>query len=91
MDDILKKTLRKEIQGLFDELEEVVNKYSGNVVYTMAVGFVEDETEVARKWNLAYGWNCKDEDEFAEFLTLQVEAFNSEGEADDWLSRLSLN
>lgn len=91
MDDILKKTLRKEIQALFDELEEVVNKYSGNVVYTMAVGFVEDETEDARKWNLAYGWNCKDDDEFAEFLTLQVEAFNNEGEADDWLHGLSLN
>ena len=92
MDDILKKAFRQEVQGIFDELENVVNKHaSGNVVYTMAVGYVEDETEDARKWNLAYGWNTEDDVEFAEFMTLQVEAYNQEGEADDWFSGLSLN
>tara|TARA_R100000030_G_scaffold62921_2_gene47683 strand:+ start:2497 stop:2775 length:279 start_codon:yes stop_codon:yes gene_type:complete len=92
MDDILKKAFRQEVQGIFEELESVVNKYaSGNVVYTMAVGYVEDETEDARKWNLAYGWNTEDDVEFAEFMTLQVEAYNQEGEAEDWFSGLSLN
>ena len=92
MDDILKKAFRKEVKGIFEELESVVKKYGRDtVVYTMAVGFVEDETEEARKWNLAYGWNAEDDNEFAEFMTLQVEAYNQEGEADDWFSGLSLN
>jgi hypothetical protein len=92
MDDILKKAFRKEVQGIFEELESVVKKYgSDTVVYTMAVGFVEDETEEARKWNLAYGWNAEDDNEFAEFMTLQVEAYNQECDADDWFSGLSLN
>lgn len=92
MDDILKKAFRQEVQGIFKELEDVVNKYSsGHVVYTMAVGYVEDETDEARKWNLSYGWNTEDDVEFAEFMTLQVEAYNQEGEADDWFSGLSLN
>ncbi len=92
MDDILRKSFRKEVQSVFEELENVVSKYgSDTVVYTMAVGFVEEETDDARKCNLAYGWNATDDDEFAEFMTLQVEAYNQEGEVEDWFSGLSLN
>lgn len=92
MDSILKKAFKQEVQDVFDQLEAIVEKYSSaGVVYTMAVGFVEDESEDARKWNLAYGWNCEDENEFAEFMTLQLEAYTQEDEASQWFSGLSLN
>lgn len=92
MDSILKNAFQQEVQEIFKELEALVEKYSASeVVYTMAVGFVEDETEDAKKWNLAYGWNCEDENEFAEFMTLQLEAYTQEDEASQWFSGLSLN
>jgi hypothetical protein len=92
MDSILKKAFQKEVQDVFDRIEDIVEKYSSTgVVYSLAVGFVEDETEEAKKWNLAYGWNCIDEEEFAEFMTLQLEAYSQEDEANQWFSGLSLN
>jgi hypothetical protein len=64
MDSILKKAFQKEVQDVFDRIEDIVEKYSSTgVVYSLAVGFVEDETEDAKKWNLAYGWNCVDEED----------------------------
>lgn len=92
MDSILKKAFQQEVEGLFEELEAIVEKYSSaGVVYTLAVGFVEEESEDARRWNLAYGWNCEDESEFAEFMTLQLEAYSQEDEASQWFDGLSLN
>ena len=92
MDDILKNAFREELDGIFVVLDELVKKYgSDTVVYTVAVGYVEEETEDSRKWNLAYGWNAADDNEFAEFMTLQVEAYNQEIEAEEWFSGLTLN
>ena len=56
--------------------------HSGALVYTAAFGFLEEEGETENRWSLAYGHNCKDLDEFEEFITLQVQAFQT-GEEED--------
>jgi len=95
MDDILKKAFRQEVEEVFERIEEIVNKYnhSGEIVYTAAFGMVEEEDEENRKWNLAYGWNCKDIEEYGEFMQLQLVAFTKEeeDEAQSWFDGLSLN
>lgn len=85
MDDILKKTMYKEVQGLLEQIEDVVNKYnySEEIVYTAAFGVLEEEGSSENRWSLAYGYNCKDIHELGEFLALQVEAYTRETESDE--------
>ena len=73
MDDILKKTMYKEVQDLLDQISSVVEKYnySEELIYTAAFGMLEEEGEMNR-WTLAYGWNCRDMDEFGEFMAYYV-------------------
>lgn len=77
MDDILKEAMRGELQDVFERIEEIIDKYKASVelVYTMSVGYIEEDTGGVQKWNLHYGWNVKDIEEFEKFMTLQAEAY----------------
>tara|TARA_R110002074_G_scaffold30333_3_gene86001 strand:- start:6359 stop:6637 length:279 start_codon:yes stop_codon:yes gene_type:complete len=92
MDDILKKTMYKEVQDLLDQISSVVEKYnySEELIYTAAFGMLEEEGEMNR-WTLAYGWNCRDMDEFGEFMALQIQAYTAEQESDEGFMEFSLN
>lgn len=85
MDDILKKAMFDEVADVLAQVEEIAEKYkhSGELVYSTAFGYLEEEGEEANKWSLAYGHNCRDTDEFDEFVTLQVEAFHRGREEDE--------
>ena len=84
MDDILKKAMFSEVADVMERIEEITEKYkhSGELVYSAAFGFLEEEGETENRWSLAYGHNCKDPDEFEEFMTLQVQAFSVNEEED---------
>lgn len=77
MDDILKKAMFQEVNVVLEQIEEIIEKYgySGDLVYTAAFGVLEEQGEEENRWSLAYGYNCKDDDEFTEFMSLQVKAF----------------
>tara|TARA_R110002074_G_scaffold170807_4_gene333142 strand:+ start:348 stop:626 length:279 start_codon:yes stop_codon:yes gene_type:complete len=92
MDDILKKTMFTELKDVLVEIEDIVAKYntSGDVVYTAAFGVV-DEGDESNEWALSYGWNCRDVDEFQEFITLQIEAFSRESLDEEIFPGISLN
>ena len=77
MDDILKEAMRDELQDVFERIEDIIDKYKASVelVYTMSVGYIEDDRGGVQKWNLHYGWNVKDIEEFEKFMTLQAEAY----------------
>ena len=86
MDDILKKAMRTEVSDLIDQIENIVEKYgsSNDIVYTVAVGFVEEQDEDMSNWSLHYGYNCKTMEEFQEFMYVQTNAFvMSEDEGQD--------
>lgn len=95
MDDILKKAMFQEVHGLMEQIEDICQKYghSGELVYTAAFGVMEEQGEVENRWSLAYGHNCRDNDEFTEFMTLQVKAFTEidEDEEPDVFTGYSLN
>jgi len=85
MDDILKKAMFSEIAGVMETIEEITKKYnhSGDLVYTAAFGFLEEEGEEENRWSLTYGNNCRDSGEFEEFMTLQFQAFQGAEEDED--------
>lgn len=94
MDDVLKKAMFTEVKDLMQQIEDVVEKYrhSGELVYTAAFGILEEEGEELNQWSLAYGYNCRDIEEFTEFMHLQVKAFTEIDEGPgDLLSQFSLN
>ena len=92
MDDILKKTMFEEIDSVFEQIEEIVDKYnmSGNIVYMGCVGLIEDESDDVHEWQVKYTWNVRDRDELEEVLHLQAEAF-IQSEVDDPLDYLFMN
>lgn len=92
MDDILKKAMFEEVAEVMEQIEGIAKKYkhSGDLVYTAAFGFLEEEGETENRWSLAYGHNCRDHMEFDEIMTLQVQAFENE-QGDAFLSGLFLN
>lgn len=97
MDSILKEAMRAEVSDVIEQIEAIVYKYgsSEDIVYTIAVGYVEEADEDANKWNVQYGYNCKNSDEFAEFMVLQTHAYSmsedEEAEDDDGFLGYSLN
>lgn len=95
MDDILKKTMFEEIDGVFEQIEQIVQKYnaSNNIVYMGVVGLCEEPEEPVHEWQVKYTWNVRDNNELDEILQLQVEAFGmtQEDESDDPLDYLFMN
>ena len=95
MDDILKKAMFQEVHDVMEQIEEIAQKYgySGELVYTAAFGVIEEQGETENRWSLAYGHNCRDNDEFTEFMTLQVKAFTEVDEEEEprGFSGFSLN
>ena len=95
MDDILKKAMFQEITEVLEQIDGIIEKYghSGQLVYTAAIGLLEEEGEDINKWSLAYGYNCRDDDEFTEFMSLQVKAYTNttEGEPPALTTGFSLN
>lgn len=92
MDDILKKTMFKEIDDAFERIEEIVSKYnmSDNIVYMGCVGVCEDSQEDVHEWQVKYTWNVKSPDELEEVVQLQIEAF-MKTQDDDPFESLFLN
>ena len=95
MDDILKETMRAEVNDVIAQIEAIVHKYgsSNDIVYTIAVGFVEDSDDEMANWALQYGYNCRNIDEFEEFMHIQANAFvmSSQDDHDDGFLGYSLN
>jgi hypothetical protein len=96
MDEILMKTMFEEVRGLFDELEEIVRKYSAEdkVSYVASFGLMEESsTEAEHHWKMGYSWNVRDDDQFDEIQYLQREAYliESEDKDDDITFRALLN
>jgi hypothetical protein len=95
MDDILKKTMFQEISSVMEQIEGITEKYGHSVdlVYTLAFGLLEDEGEDVNKWSLAYSYNCRDDEEFTEFMSLQVKAYTetTEEEPPSFTTGFSLN
>lgn len=94
MDDILKKTMFKEIDAAFEQIESIVQKYnaSGNIVYMGVVGLCEEPEEEVHEWQVKYTWNVRDNNELDEVIQLQVEAFGrTQDEPDDPLDYLFMN
>lgn len=85
MDDILKKAMFSEVSEVMERIEEITKKYNhcGDLVYTAAFGFLEEEGEEENRWSLTYGNNCRDSGEFEEFMTLQFQAFQGAEEDED--------
>jgi hypothetical protein len=85
MDDILKKAMFEEVADVLAQVEEIAEKYkhSGELVYSTAFAYLEEEGENENKWTLAYGHNCSDSEEFEQLTTLQIAAFHQGGEEDE--------
>jgi hypothetical protein len=96
MDDILKKTMFGEVRELFNELEEIIKKYSAEeeVAYLASFGLMTDEsTETEHHWQMGYSWNVSSDDEFDEIQYLQREAYliETEDDSDGLTFQASLN
>ena len=54
MDDILKKAMFEEVADVLAQVEEIAEKYkhSGELVYSTAFAYLEEEGENENKWTL---------------------------------------
>ena len=95
MDDILRQAMRTEVSDVIEQIDAIVEKYgmSKDIVYTLAVGFIDEQDEEMANWSLHFGYNCKTVEEFQEFMVMQTNAFvmSEQDDQDDELGNLGFS